>query len=51
MKIYGSQIMQAVVFILEGDHVAEIKEQVRLNTYLWTTLDAVMCECFIMFHN
>lgn len=24
--------MQAVVFILEGDHVAEIKEQVRLNT-------------------
>lgn len=27
MKIYGSQIMQAVVFILEGDHVAEIKEQ------------------------
>uniref|UniRef100_K1PH11 Armadillo repeat-containing protein 8 n=1 Tax=Magallana gigas TaxID=29159 RepID=K1PH11_MAGGI len=27
MKIYGSQIMQAVVFILEGDHVVEIKEQ------------------------
>lgn len=26
--------MQAVVFILEGDHVAEIKEQVRLtNTF------------------
>lgn len=28
MKIYGNQIMQAVVFILEGEHVAEIKEQV-----------------------
>ncbi|XP_048772838.1 armadillo repeat-containing protein 8-like isoform X3 [Ostrea edulis] len=27
MKVYGSQIMQAVVFILEGDHVVEIKEQ------------------------
>ncbi|XP_061163815.1 armadillo repeat-containing protein 8-like isoform X2 [Saccostrea echinata] len=27
MKKYGNQIMQAVVFILEGDHVVEIKEQ------------------------
>ncbi|KAK3083010.1 hypothetical protein FSP39_011619, partial [Pinctada imbricata] len=27
MKIYGTQIMQAVVFILEGDHMVEIKEQ------------------------
>ncbi|KAL5006183.1 hypothetical protein ScPMuIL_017341 [Solemya velum] len=27
MNIYGTQIMQAVVFILEGDHSVEIKEQ------------------------
>ena len=28
MSIYGNQIMQAVVFILEGDHSAQVKEQV-----------------------
>ena len=33
MKIYGTQIMQAVVFILEGDHMVEIKEQVSLKAY------------------
>lgn len=27
MSIYGNQIMQAVVFILEGDHSAQVKEQ------------------------
>jgi hypothetical protein len=28
MSVYGTQIMQAVVFILEGDHLSNIKEQV-----------------------
>ncbi|CAG2231934.1 ARMC8 [Mytilus edulis] len=28
MSVYGTQIMQAVVFILEGDHSADIKEQI-----------------------
>lgn len=27
MSVYGTQIMQAVVFILEGDHSSDIKEQ------------------------
>ncbi|XP_033728549.1 armadillo repeat-containing protein 8-like isoform X2 [Pecten maximus] len=27
MKAYGTEIMQAAVFILEGDHTADIKEQ------------------------
>lgn len=27
MNMYGTQIMQAVVFILEGDHASDIKEQ------------------------
>ncbi|XP_060084533.1 armadillo repeat-containing protein 8-like, partial [Ylistrum balloti] len=27
MSVYGNQIMQAAVFILEGDHTADIKEQ------------------------
>ena len=27
MNLYGKQIMQAVVFILEGDKVADVKEQ------------------------
>ena len=30
MSIYGNQIMQAVVFILEGDHSAQVKEQVMV---------------------
>lgn len=37
--------MQAVVFILEGDHVVEIKEQVRLNT----CLHHVMLSCVNVF--
>ena len=28
MSVYGNQIMQAVVFILEGDHSPQVKEQV-----------------------
>ena len=27
MSLYGKQVMQAVVFILEGDNVVEVKEQ------------------------
>lgn len=27
MSVYGTQIMQAVVFILEGDHASDVKEQ------------------------
>ena len=28
MMVHGTQIMQAVILILEGDHPAEVKEQV-----------------------
>ena len=31
MSVYGNQIMQAVVFILEGDHSPQVKEQVLLS--------------------
>ncbi len=29
MVVHGTQFMQAVLLILEGDHGAEVKEQVR----------------------
>lgn len=34
--------MQAVVFILEGDHVVEIKEQVLKTEYLSASRNAVL---------
>ena len=34
MTIHGTQIMQAVILILEGDHPVEVKEQVRQNKHI-----------------
>ena len=31
MMIHGTQVMQAVILILEGDHPVEVKEQVSIR--------------------